>query len=61
MFISHGRQDRVLPIERCGRRVARVLRDTGYAVEYLEFDGGHDVPADVVTAALAWLSEPPTD
>jgi predicted esterase len=55
VFISHGRGDRVLPIERCGRRLARVLRAGGYDVQYLEFDGGHDVPADVAIAALEWL------
>jgi hypothetical protein len=59
VFISHGRGDKVLPIDRCGRRLARVLRGTGYAVEYLEFDGGHEVPADVSAAALDWLSNPP--
>ena len=59
VFISHGRGDRVLPIDRCGRRLARVLAATGYAVEYREFDGGHEVPADVSVAALDWLSDPP--
>ena len=56
VFISHGRADRVLPIERCGRRLARVLGAAGYAVEYLEFDGGHEVPAAVADAALTWLA-----
>jgi predicted esterase len=55
VFISHGRGDRVLPIDRCGRRLARTLTATGYAVQYVEFDGGHDVPADVAAAALVWL------
>jgi predicted esterase len=58
VFISHGRGDRVLPIDRCGRRLARVLRASGYAVEYREFDGGHVIPADVSVAALDWLSDP---
>lgn len=57
LFISHGRDDRVLPIDRCGRRVARALTTAGYAVEYHEFGGGHDVPAEVVVAALRWLSD----
>ena len=57
VFISHGRGDRVLPIDRCGRRLARVLSGTGYPVEYLEFDGGHEVPADVTVTALQWLRD----
>jgi predicted esterase len=61
VFISHGRSDRVLPVERCGRRVARVLSAEGYPVEYLEFAGGHEVPADVTVAALEWLGAPSND
>ncbi len=59
VFISHGRGDRVLPIDRCGRRLARVLSATGYPVEYLEFGGGHEVPADVAVTALQWLGDRP--
>lgn len=59
IFISHGRRDQVLPIDRCGRRLARALRSTGYAVEYLEFDGGHDIPPGVAVAALDWLRDAP--
>ena len=54
-FISHGRTDRILPIERCGSRLARALRATGYDVEYQEFDGGHEIPPEVTVAALDWL------
>jgi len=56
IWISHGTQDRVLPVERCGRRVSRDLARAGYDVTYEEFDGGHVVPPGVLTAALAaWL------
>jgi phospholipase/carboxylesterase len=58
--ICHGTTDRVLPVERCGRRVARELARQGYAVTYEEFPGGHVVPPEQVRAALAWWAEPPS-
>jgi phospholipase/carboxylesterase len=55
IWISHGTHDRVLPVDRCGRRVARDLSAAGYEVTYEEFDGGHVVTPELVTAALdAW-------
>ncbi|MGY1784610.1 alpha/beta hydrolase [Geodermatophilus sp. SYSU D00698] len=56
IWITHGTRDRVLPVARCGRRVSRDLAAAGYDVTYDEFDGGHVVTPDLVTAALdAWL------
>ena len=56
VWISHGTGDRVLPIDRCGRRVVRDLTGAGYDVTYEEFDGGHVVTPDLVDAALdTWL------
>jgi predicted esterase len=52
IFICHGREDPVLPIERCGRRIAVRLRSLGYDVEYREFAGGHVVPTAMVEAAF---------
>ena len=57
VFISHGDDDRVLPIERCSRRIVPQLRRAGYRVEYREFDGGHSVPADVARDAIGWFLE----
>ena len=54
-FVSHGRSDPVLPIDRCSRRLVPALRRAGHRVEYVEFDGGHEVPAPVVAAAMTWL------
>ena len=53
VFISHGTADRVLPIDRCSRRLAPSLRRAGYDLDYREFDGGHVVPAEMVEAAFA--------
>ncbi len=59
VWISHGTDDRVLPVDRCGRRVSRDLTAAGYDVTYDEFDGGHVVTPDLVTAALdTWLGPP---
>jgi predicted esterase len=52
IFISHGTHDTVLPIDRCGRKLARTLTDAGYDVDYREFDGGHTVPLDVIVPAI---------
>jgi phospholipase/carboxylesterase len=53
VFISHGVDDRVLPIDACSRRLAPALKREGHDVEYREFDGGHVVPPEMVTAAIA--------
>jgi phospholipase/carboxylesterase len=50
-FISHGRRDRVLPIERCSRRIVPQLERAGYEVTYREFDGAHTVPPEIALEA----------
>ena len=57
-FISHGTQDNILPIERCGRRVAADLKSRGYEVTFREFAGRHEIPGDVMRAGLNWLIRP---
>lgn len=56
IFVSHGTADRVLPIDRCGRRVVDALTQSRYDVTYHEFVGGHDVPPEVQQAAVEWLA-----
>jgi predicted esterase len=55
IFVAHGVHDRVLPIERCSRRLVPRLRAAGYDVTYEEFDGGHEVPPALAHRALEWL------
>ncbi len=55
IFVSHGRNDRVLPVERCSRRLVPQLEQAGYDVVYEEFGGGHVVPGHIVEQAVAWL------
>ncbi|AEG94147.1 esterase-like protein [Ramlibacter tataouinensis TTB310] len=55
VLVSHGTADRVLPIARCSRVIVPSLRRAGYAVDYREFDGGHEIPAGIAEAAVQWL------
>ena len=55
IYISHGIDDRVLPVERCSRRIVAQLRRYGYDVYYEEIDDGHTVPAPIVANAFAWF------
>jgi predicted esterase len=54
-FISHGTGDRILPIDRCGRRVAANLKTRGFQVTLREFNGGHEIPGDVMREGLRWV------
>ncbi|MEN3540720.1 hypothetical protein AAH991_36790 [Microbispora sp. ZYX-F-249] len=54
IFVSHGASDRVLPIDRCSRRLVPELRESGYEVTYEEFRGGHQVPPQTAAAAVRW-------
>jgi predicted esterase len=56
VFVSHGTRDRVLPIERCSRRIVPQLDRAGYRVRYREFDGPHTVPDSIAREALRWFS-----
>lgn len=55
VFVSHGTDDTVLPIEACSRRLVPKLQAAGYFVHYREFSGGHTVPLEVSREALLWL------
>jgi predicted esterase len=55
VFISHGTHDHILPIDRCGRRLAANLISRGYEVSFREFDGDHEIPADVAREGLTWI------
>src|SRR4051794_9546116 len=55
LFVTHGTADAVLPIDRCSRVVVPRLRREGYDVVYIEFEGGHEVPAAVARRSVEWL------
>ena len=54
IFISHGTDDRVMPIDDTSRRFVPRLRGLGYDVTYREYAGRHAVPDGVVSKAFAW-------
>lgn len=56
VFISHGTADDILPIDRCGRRIAASLKQQGYDVTFREFNGVHEVPAGVAREAMHWMT-----
>lgn len=55
VFVSHGTDDPVLPVDRCSRRIVQTLRQGGYDVTYREFDGGHVIPTPVAQEAGVWV------
>lgn len=60
VFVSHGTEDPILPIDGCSRRIVAGLTDAGYGVTYREFDGGHTVPPAIADAGFAaWLGPQP--
>jgi phospholipase/carboxylesterase len=55
IFVSHGINDQILPIDRCGRRIVLGLRSRGYDVTFREFDGDHEIPAEVAKEGLTFV------
>jgi phospholipase/carboxylesterase len=55
IYVSHGRQDEVLPIDVCSRVLVPQLRRDGYEVRYREFEGGHEVPPALAGESLEWF------
>lgn len=55
IFVSHGTQDPVLPFSSTRDSLLPTLENAGYDVTFLEFDGGHEVPAHVSKEALDWF------
>ena len=55
IFISHGTRDHILPIDRCGRRIAASLKSRGYDVTFREFDGDHETPPAIAREGLRWV------
>jgi phospholipase/carboxylesterase len=54
-FFSHGTDDPVFPPADTSGFIIPILRRFGSPVEYVEFAGGHEVPASIEDQAIAWL------
>jgi phospholipase/carboxylesterase len=55
VFVSHGTEDEILPIENCSRRLVPKLRASGFQGQYVEFPGKHEVPEAIARQALEFM------
>ncbi|HMF96435.1 MAG TPA: hypothetical protein VKE96_19175 [Vicinamibacterales bacterium] len=56
VFVSHGISDQILPIDQCSRIIVPRLRSMGHDVTFREFEGRHEMPAEIVRDGLRWMS-----
>ena len=52
IFIGHGLNDEILPIEITSREIVAALKEKNYPVKFEEFEGNHTMTRDEVTHAL---------
>jgi phospholipase/carboxylesterase len=55
IYITHGTRDDILPIDVTSREIVPRLREQGYSVQYVEFDGGHELSAAQGLTAFRWF------
>jgi phospholipase/carboxylesterase len=55
VYVSHGTWDDVLPAYGSREVIVPTLREQGHDVTFEEFDGGHEVPAEISESALNWF------
>jgi predicted esterase len=60
IFLSHGRQDSVLPFAYAQQVIAPTLYSEGFAVTFVEFEGDHGVPPEIARQAIDWMLSPLT-
>jgi phospholipase/carboxylesterase len=54
-YVSHGTADQILPIDQCSRVIVPRLRAMGLDVTYREFEGRHELPAEIAREAFRWM------
>lgn len=57
IFIGHGRQDEILPIDETSREIVAALKEKNYPVKFEEFDGNHTMTRTEVHHAIDWMME----
>jgi phospholipase/carboxylesterase len=57
VFVSHGTNDSILPISRCGRVVVQRLRSRSYDVTFREFNGEHEIPDAIAAEGMEWVAK----
>ena len=57
VFVSHGTNDSILPISRCGRVVVQRLRGRSYDVTFREFNGAHEIPEAIAAEGMGWVAK----
>jgi phospholipase/carboxylesterase len=55
IFMAHGRQDDILPFD-LADQLRQEMVQTGLAVTFVPFDGGHEIPREVVIALGNFLA-----
>lgn len=55
IYISHGTEDRVYPIDETSRKIVPKLRNQGYRVRYHEYGGRHELNLDIAAEATRWF------
>lgn len=58
VFVAHGLQDRVLPMDQTSRAIVPELRKQGYDVAFATFDVGHHLEPTIARRALRWFLGP---
>ncbi len=56
IFLSHGEQDQVLPSGGT-QKLIQVLKQNELLVDFVSFQGGHEIPLQVCTRAKKYLTE----
>jgi phospholipase/carboxylesterase len=56
VFIAHGRSDDILSFD-LAQRLEQRMRRAGLAVTWVPFEGGHEMPAEVVAALNGFLRQ----